>query len=534
MIQFSKTVSTLALGLAISGFSSHSAMAQDSGEISKTQIISQSIELTAHNPKSKGKQKSQYRKADILLTTETSGSFDFTGDGISTTLSIIDGEDVRTSGGSDADNQRASFRNVDGLSAEIEVIEFQDGDDLVRRSFVPPTGAGETVSVALGDTGLSVDITSNGDGSFGVVLSGAPDAMAGLCSGSLSSGGLCGNFDGALRIGGQDLDYVSSEVDWRTKVSGQKQLAKVDDQTLIISSEVVGEDGEVKDAASTSSSTSPNCCEELGIVQFRLTGQADGLVAFFEPIDFNSNATLSVNIGSNEFGSELISADDVPAIKANVFFIDEITFIEPDNVVDLEYVMEISFLDEFGNQFAKGRAKISGAEDLENLSCCFFEEPFEGPEPDEWEYNADLNLNDDGETFNLSLGVYGPVVDRAASVIVTLIPGDGGSEADPATYQAESEGSVLLWIIPTFSDAEGFEIMAASQTLSYEFELAVDGEVQQVLKGLSVVNPIIADTPFLSMEDLEERFANKVYRGKGLKYADQFLRRKAGKSAAKS
>ncbi len=521
MKHFTISVSIIALGASMAFVAPGELPSAENGYSFWAEAEASNIRKTRIKQRNNGLYKS------VVTTDETDGEGT---DSVEVVVSTLVGQPLVETTVKKADWTRVSFKGVDGLSAEVEPIEYQDGFD----NFNMPTQPGDTNTAEIGKTKTFLSVTNNGDGSFDVTLEGEPKNMNDFCAVKVVDSGLCGNYDpDNLRLGGHPLIQDTIEADWDANLSGKFKEADIEGTKIVVSATAYGENGEVLDSSATTASVGDAGGEELDYAEFRIEGDDDDyFLVISESEDTNTETILDVRISSDNTGVELVNDTSISARPFNVYSVETVTFTEASNVTDQEYEVQVTFLDALGNQIAFGRVPVIGAEAGENFKCCEFEEPFEGPPP--LDIGISLDMNADGETFELSLGAFGELANIATSANFTLIPIDGGSETEEFSYNASGSGSVNVWSTPTLTGAETFEIALASETLSYRIELNNVGLTADLFEGISSVTELNADTPFLSMEDLEDRFASYQQtdkRRRRVRYAGEIIRRKAGKAA---
>ncbi len=428
-------------------------------------------------------------------------------------FSSIDGEVLFSKTDKKADKQRTKYKEVTGLSAELEVIEYQDGSDIVMM----PTMPGETTTTELGETRTKLRLRMRQNGSIVATHIGKPKFMNAFCSIDVKKKDVCSNFDGALVLGGQPLEVKRINANWSVDLPEGISGELTPDTKLIVSTTARGTNGEVLDQSTTVQTPGDDRGIELEFAYFRVGPAGGGLVVANQPANIEVEQRLDARIGTDAIDANIINVTDLPATPYREFSIPEITFIEPDNVVDMEFVLTTSFFDEIGNFMFSAQTRGT-ADEGESASFLQFEEPFEGPEPMSNDHLYRMTLNPDGETFSLTLGVLGENAKRAATMRVVITPDDGGSEADPAELEVAESAYLNLWLLPAAADS--FDALDAVGEVDYAFSLFTDGELQDTLQGVSgTPRTIIADTPFLSMEDLEGRFAAQDDNGDAINIA---------------
>lgn len=528
MRYFTKSISVMALGVSLAFVAPGELPSADNNfsiltEAEAGTVKEKGIRRLRHTSRSKG------LKAYLgKVVTEENGE---STDSVEIRISNLDGQPLVETSVKKADWQRVNFKGVEGLSAEIEVVDYRDGDD----NFNMPSMPGETTTAAIGKTKTFLSVTNNGDGSFDVTLEGEPKNVNDFCAVKVVDGGLCGTFDdGELRLGGQPLITDTIEAEWETKLPNSIKEADIEGTKVVISATAYGEDGEVLDSSTSAVDVGDAGGEELDYAEFRIEGDDDDLLLIINQTDATTTeATLDVRISSETLGTDIINETALPATPFRDFTFEPVQFVEPDNVADMEYKLLVSIMDQGANIMAFGTIRMRATETTEFQELTF-EEPFEGPVPDELDIFGNLSLNEDGETFTFNFTLLGELAKTSSGIGVIIEPDDGGSEADPSEVQSTESEYLNVWDFPAPDDA--YEIMAASDSVSYDLRLYGNGELQDITGNSSAVTESLdGDTPFFSMEDLEnfsDNYLSSDDRRRRLRYIE-VIRRKAGKAAAK-
>ena len=398
----------------------------------------------------------------------------------------------------------------------------------------PSPVVGEVVSEQIGKTNTFADVILLEDGRYEIGLGGSPKDMDKYCPKSKKGGDLCVLSELLLNINGEDVAPSSVENYWVSDLKGVK-AGDMDGQTYFISATAYNDIGRVLDKSTTSGALntekSGRSTNEMEFIDLGINNKGElELTVANEPLDPVANSALSANFVSEDFGINLIDESNVTASPYRGFTSGGIEFIDSGNVIDMTYVFETEILDGSGNILAAGKLRgVVGSEFVEDkgvlVTCCLFEEPFEGPSPENIDVYGSFVQNLDEETFTFYFGVEGEIARQAAGVKLRVTPDDGGSDldnddvdGDPETLVMDSSVFLNLWDVRASTGDEASELFLASEVLSYSLSMSSNGKTQDIIGGLDNGSKFRGAEPF---------------KGKGVRFTGDVTRRKAGKATSK-
>ena len=260
------------------------------------------------------------------------------------------------------------------------------------------------------------------------------------------------------------------------------------------------ENGEILDIASSLETVgeAPNG-PNLDYFGFRADGETDdGFIVVNLSDDPFENITLSAQVSAEDLGKDLVDATDVQATPYREFNVPVVTFIEPDNVVDMTYILTIKLLDGLGNPVGSTSRFVVGSE------AALVPDTVEAPLDKVSSSFAILEQNEDGETFKLLIGLEGSAARTTESLFVSIIPEDGGSEADPQDIEMANGAFLNIWEFNTGSNTQ--DVLKASETISYSLSMSVDGELQDLKAGQTSGTSALTETsdPDVWLEAIED------------------------------
>lgn len=365
----------------------------------------------------------------------------------------------------------------------------------IDMSVTPSPEVGEIVIAKVGETQTYAEVILQDDDRYILRISGPPRKMKKYCTDFKNEGDTCLTSGIIQTINDEPTGPAEVTNLWDVNLKGV-QYSDLEGMTYFVETKAFNELGDIIDMVTVSGVVNEDetgrTTDELGFIDFGVSNDGGlGLLVISEPLDFRANASLTANITAEDFGTNLIDVADIPATPLRVFYAEDINFIDSGNVVDMEYDFETEIYDAFGNSLATGTLKgIVPSEynfEVETqelaVTCCVFEEPFEGPSPLEVNYLAAVAQNEDTESFSVCFAIEGELARQAASVNIMLKPDDGGSDADPEEFDLPNNDFVNFWRVVAPSGAEATEIVSGSSNVKYSLSISSDGKIQDILSG---------------------------------------------------
>ena len=370
--------------------------------------------------------------------------------------------------------------------------------------------AGQTAEL---EGGVTASVTERGNGNLRLTLKGPGEAFPGQCADA-----------GPLLLNDAPAYGMGVTHNWATEVTGLPQ--DLDPGTplrleTVLRNAATGE-ALTRGVDTLTANDAPQTGPQLGAIELRYDR---GIQAVFDGrLGAVAQGFAETEIPALDAVFATGTGQDLPSAQSSevchLYNQPEVFFIEPDNVVDMEYLVEVSAVGLEGNDLAYAEIGVVGQEVVPADGSDIIGTQLTG---EEVELLALLSQNDDGETFELTVGLCGdiPLLQRMA---VFLTPQDGGSEADPADFNLDFTDKLLVLeqAIPAIPSG------LPGDTLVGTVQIGADGDIWSCETDAAEIQrtgQMCGTTSHLRPPE--------PYRGKGTRYVGEIIRRKAGKAAAK-
>ncbi len=289
-----------------------------------------------------------------------------------------------------------------------------------------------------------------------------------------------------IQVNGENAKYKHTERIWKANLSPEAGGEELDDATFVVSTTALGEFGTVLDQSTTSfvldEDANARTTDEIFYSSLKVNDVNElDLVIVSEPIDPLASATSSAMITAEDFGADLFDIADVKANAFREFSFEALTFEDPNNVIDMEYGLDVTAIDASGNILAEYSMLAVGTD----ADTAYIETDKIGENV--FAYSR-LEMNEDQETFSFYLSIEGEIARQTETLKVTLLSDSGGSEADPQSLEMTESIFVNYWIATSPLGPEATEIALASNNISFALSSASDGNLQDISGGATMTS----------------------------------------------
>ena len=286
----------------------------------------------------------------------------------------------------------------------------------------------------IGDQAVTASMSERGNGNYRIKFKGAGEAFAEQCVGQ-----------NELVVNGELAYDLGPKHVWLGDIEGLPDDLPEETVFDFTSTLVNADTGEAlaRSRQTLTANDVPREGPQISVIAFaKAEGFDRGVQAVLDGDEGDGFFATVITEGIPQFATFAtrrepdLSGTGLTVNICHLFTAPEVTFADPDSVLDMKYLLEVSTADENGEENGYMEYLFAGSESGD-------ESLGEQVSGDAFEVDAVLLQNDDMETYEVSVSLCG-APKNVSEAAVFMTPQDGGSDVDPEDFTLEFVDKVSI------------------------------------------------------------------------------------------